>query len=414
MWDAETQAQEVMTNNAENAVSIDALVIVDLADGDGETWFASLLRAAQPWKPRVLTTLAEARVALGEWESCHLLICYRSPVKQLEIALAKDTPPAQAVVNWKESTEALLSLYRRHWKRITLVEQDAAIRKESELLSYLEERTGLTLTVPEHEVQASDGLETQGEQVGSPMYELIAMQLLSMRKSRPLFQELEASTLPLSERADIIQLVENAINSGKSQAQLAEERLAAERRALEAAREELESQVGLTRQELEAEKQVLEERVQDLESQAGLTKQQLEAERLALTSERNKLRSEAGLTKQELEKERKVLLAEKEELQKGNDLIIEQLHKTQEELEQYLLKLKKTETDIKVKNTKLHGFSQRVKQLREELQEVTHSNQQLKIKLETSRAELKKIRNSRSWKITAPLRRKAKSPVKPK
>lgn len=311
MQHAENQEQGGMKKSIKtekdtnNIAPSEKLVMVDLVDGDGEAWLARWQRAKQPWQPRVLTTLAEARVALGEWESSHLLVCYRSPFKQLEIALAKDTPPAQAVVDWKESTEALLNLYRRHWKRITLVEQEAVTRKERELLKHLEQRTGLTLAVPEHELQAKDRSE-HNEPTASPMYELIALQLLNMRKSRPLFQELEASSLPLSERPDIMQLVESAINSGKSQAQL----------------------------------------------------------------------------------------VIKEELQQENDLIIEQLHKTQEELEQYYLKLKKTESDIKIKNQKLHDFSQR--------------NKQLKAQLDAAKTDLKRIRNSRSWKITAPLRKKTK------
>src|SRR5690554_4633204 len=93
---AEAEKEAVTVKEAKNDISTDALIIVDLAEGDGEAWLARLQRTGHPWKPRILTTLAEARVALGEWESHHLLICYRSPLKQLEIDLAKDTPPAQA------------------------------------------------------------------------------------------------------------------------------------------------------------------------------------------------------------------------------------------------------------------------------------------------------------------------------
>lgn len=90
------------------------------------------------------------------------------------------------------------------------------------------------------------------------------------------------------------------------------------------------------------------------------------------------------------------LKAKLKDVQEENDLVIEQLHKTQEELEQYLLgnkgghRVEKLERDIQSKNEKLHNFSQK--------------NKQLIAKLQSVRQELKHIRESKSWKLTAPLR----------
>ncbi|MFC3285765.1 hypothetical protein [Litchfieldella rifensis] len=71
------------------------------------------------------------------------------------------------------------------------------------------------------------------------------------------------------------------------------------------------------------------------------------------------------------------------ELEAENALLLEQLHHTQEELERYYLSLKKTEVEISKKNDKIKSFSQKNKKLK---------------------SEIDRLRNSKSWKITAPLR----------
>lgn len=87
-----------------------------------------------------------------------------------------------------------------------------------------------------------------------------------------------------------------------------------------------------------------------------------------------------------------------DDLQQENKLIVEQLHKTQEELEQYLLghrdssiKVASLERDIKRKNDKLHAFAQKNKRLTTQLKEARH--------------RLDKLKQSKSWKITAPMRK---------
>lgn len=87
-----------------------------------------------------------------------------------------------------------------------------------------------------------------------------------------------------------------------------------------------------------------------------------------------------------------------EDVQQENDLVIEQLHKTQEELERYLIgnknlgqKVDKLERAIQQKDEKFKSFTQKHKWLREQL--------------ETKKKELKSMRSSKSWKLTAPLRK---------
>lgn len=66
-----------------------------------------------------------------------------------------------------------------------------------------------------------------------------------------------------------------------------------------------------------------------------------------------------------------------EDVQQENDLVIEQLHKTQEALEQYLLSNKDS----------------------------AQKNKQLTSQLAAARQQLKVLRSSKSWKVTAPLRK---------
>lgn len=84
------------------------------------------------------------------------------------------------------------------------------------------------------------------------------------------------------------------------------------------------------------------------------------------------------------------------DIQQENNFLVAQLHKAQEELEQYWLgnkgrdEIEKLERDIKNKNDKLYNFSQK--------------NKELLKKLRSSRQEVKEMRASKSWKVTAPLR----------
>lgn len=76
-----------------------------------------------------------------------------------------------------------------------------------------------------------------------------------------------------------------------------------------------------------------------------------------------------------------------EDLQQENDLVIEQLHKTQEELEKYLLGKKQN--------------TQKVEKLERDIQ-------QLRVQLASRNQELKSLRSSKSWTLTAPLRKSMK------
>ncbi|MGR4068051.1 hypothetical protein [Billgrantia sp. C5P2] len=80
-----------------------------------------------------------------------------------------------------------------------------------------------------------------------------------------------------------------------------------------------------------------------------------------------------------------------DDLQQENDLLIRQLHMVQEELEQYLQEKEKDDTEIiKLKNE--------IKRKKEEMLNLTQKNNNML-------AQLKAIRSSKSWKLTAPLRR---------
>ncbi|MDN3522096.1 hypothetical protein [Halomonas ramblicola] len=105
---------------------------------------------------------------------------------------------------------------------------------------------------------------------------------------------------------------------------------------------------------------------------------------------------------EDLRKAKQNLEDKLKDVQEENDLAIEQLHKTQEELEQYILgnkgssvKLEKLQGEIQKKNEKLHSFSQKNKRLTAQLKEMSQ--------------QLKEMKQSKSWKVTAPLRKSVKA-----
>jgi len=305
------------------SVKAERLILVNLSGTECHAWLAAMRDAGQPWHEELVDDLAMAKALLQAQPKAHALICYDTPERQIANCIGKDRAPSQALANWMNQIEALLELYREHYQRITLVGQQALHDKPKALFQHLSLRSGIALgrvTPEKSEVAAEFDQSTQHQ---SAMHRLLALQALQHPPAQRLAEELEASSLPLLDSAELFDL---------------------------------------------------------LDSTHDILKQLPQGEAVAESE---------GEDYQELK-------AKLEDVQQENDLVIEQLHKTQEELEQYILgnkggrRVEKLERDIQSKNEKLHNFSQK--------------NKQLITKLKSARQELKDLRGSKSWKVTAPLR----------
>ncbi|SEG45342.1 hypothetical protein [Billgrantia desiderata] len=303
------------------SVKAERLILVNLSGTECHAWLTAMRDAGQPWHEELVDNLAKAKALLQAQPKAHALICYDTPERQIANCIGKDRAPSQALANWMNQVESLLELYREHYQRITLAGQEALNGKPKALFEHLAVRSGIALgrvTPEKPEATAEPDPSTQQQ---SAVNRLLALQALQHPPAQRLAEELEASSLPLLDSAELFDLLDST---------------------------------------------------HDILKQVPQGKAEAEGE------------------------DYQELKAKLEDVQQENDLVIEQLHKTQEELEQYLLgnkrghRVEKLERDIQSKNEKLHNFSQK--------------NKQLIAKLKSARQELKDLRGSKSWKVTAPLR----------
>lgn len=333
----------------------DRLVLVNLSAQPCEAWLDAVRKAGQPWHGEVLSDLDKAKLILKEQPLAHVLISYEAPERQIAACIAKETLPSQALANWMNACEALLALYRDNFQRMTLIRREALEHSAKELFALLAARSGIALgRVAVKAPVAAEAADAHQEAIHC----LLASQALQHSSVQSLSKELEASTLPLREADTTLDLVDDSYS-------------------------------------------VLQE---GLSKKPDLPVEEYEL----LIKAKDKLVSENADLAQRLEEQLKhngeiSLLQERlHDAQKENDLLIEQLHKVQHELERYALderrvkhKLVKLQHDIDRKNEKLHGFSQKNKRLSAQLREI--------------RRQLKDVRQSKSWKITAPLRKSIKA-----
>jgi myosin heavy subunit len=349
-------------------VKAERLILVNVSGTACQAWLAAMRDAGQPWHEELVDDLAKAKALLQAQPKAHALICYDAPERQIANCIGKDRAPSQALANWMNQIEALLELYREHYQRITLVGQEALNSKPKALFEHLAVRSGIAfgrVTPEKPEVAAEPNPSTQQQ---SAMNRLLALQALQHPPAQRLAEELEASSLPLAERLPLFDQLDELYDQHRAW---------------------LATVPKLTQEEFE---------------QLVTVRNALQAEKALWSDEKTQLSAE-------LEKLRKASAqqavddarhqAKLDELQQENDLVIEQLHKVQQELERYVLdergncqKIDRLQRDIERKNEKLHNFSQKNKRLTAQLQEV--------------RQQLKDLKQSKSWKITAPLRKTIK------
>lgn len=320
-----TASPEPAITSSRNETNANQLALVNLSSRPCEAWLNAVRAAGQPWHPEIVDNLAKAKLLLNERSGMHALICYDMPDQQVASCIADGRLPSQALANWRNATEVLLDFYRNNYQHITLVARDALEVHAKALFTQLSDRTGIALGRVAIEAVEEKQVGTTADHQQRATLQLLAQQALQLSSARCVLQELEASSLPLIEPADPLDVIDMAYEALKST-------------------------------------------IHDVR--------------------------EPGETQKE-----------HETLQEENELLIAQLQRTQEELERYLqgnkskgntervneLKIDKLQQDIKQKNEKLHSFSQK--------------NKQLAAKLHAARQELKALRGSKSWKVTAPLRK---------
>lgn len=329
---------------AQRNLKADQLILVNLSGMECHSWLATMRDAGQPWHEELADNLTKAKVLLQTQPQAHALVCYDAPEREVAGCIAMGRLPSQALANWLNANEALLDLYRDNFHRITLVKREAFGAHANELFGQLAVRSGIALGRVTVKPTESEVSPDPAEEQQKAIHRLLALQVLQHPSAQSLAQELEASTLPLCEPESLLDLVDEAYD---------------------VLQEGLSKRADISVEEYEA----------LLQAKEKLTAEN--AEFLKRAQEQQKLQDEQAS-----------LQAKLKDVQEENDLVIEQLHKTQEELEQYLLSYK--------------GSTKRIEKLERDMQQ---KSKQLTSQLEAAKQQLKELRSSKSWKLTAPMRK---------
>lgn len=384
-------------------VQAKTLILADVTGEKTAGWMEQLKQASEAWSAKTLTRLSDVQVMLEEDEAAHAVIVYTPAHRQLIQMLAVGQAPSEALVAWQEQAEALLGLYRKHWERATLVEANASSARLSVLAEHVSERAGV-------QFQELPAPETAEEEQPAPeqeegLFALAAFQLLSMRRARSLMEELEATTVPLGEKPQPLDLIEKLFALRKEEARAraeldgrleAEQKQVAERNAeLAEVRQEnalVITQLHKTQEELERrlhQEKWFRDKITALRGARDKRDKQIEFYRGKLNALRNgrdrRDRKIAKLTEAWQEEQSRVQAAELECTRLSEK--VEGLRRTKNSRGARIKKmehsLSEAEAELEAKNAELEKLHQAVKR---------------------ARAEIAGMKKSRSWRYTKFLR----------
>lgn len=312
--------------------------------------------------------------AVAEWlrgnEDAHLLLLFNAPVPWIARKITNGIEPAEALGQWRSDAEHILAVVRRNRRRLSLLPLEGPLANPAAFMQTLSERFGLAIQVPQ-------SIEQPPEPPG-PIFRMMAENAVwQSAEARHLAAELEANALPMPPAHELMlpavdevyqeftQTVDRTHarkEEYKTQLKKAREHLQAKEqekaKALEPLKE-LEEENELLLQQLH---QVQEELEGQFQESRELSEKLKEAEAAAVEKASDE---EADRVREEQPK----LEARVKDLEEENELLLQQLHHVQEELESYYL----------------NGMDSR------------HE-------LEEARATIEAMCNSKSWKITRPLR----------
>lgn len=306
---------------------------------------------------------------LVEHPQAHLLLLVPLPSIAVARRLAEGTGPKAALAQWQETAEAVLDVIRPHRRRVSLAFAESALAAPEAFIKSLSRRLQIDLDPLQDVQQASD----LPDAVLRMMAENAVWQ---SSQARNLAAELEATALPL-DTAEVsgMPAVEQVFKEYRK-------RIETPAKAIEDLKEENElllSQLHQVQEELEShflKAKQTEEQLVEAQNQGAHAQQYKE--------ERDQARKQLAEVKQQAEQAKAALKANAEvandhrlqDLQEENDLLLQQLHHVQEELERYYLQ------------GGHHGG---------ELYD-------LQQRLQAAEATVEALYNSKSWKITKPLR----------
>jgi len=414
------------------AASEEPQLLIAGADGAAFQVLEALFVSATP--APVFTVCDRLEDALAQDNTAPVVIPVSPPLDVLREALQSGAAPKDALADWRAGAEALLQTCRRARSRVLLIDAAMLETRPDACARALGERLGLRFG----EMPPPGGSEAGR----SATHAVIAASLLAGDvKALDLIDELEAMTLgPVSPRsparAEIASAAEAAASLADGNNQLRENlaKMLAQTEELRAAliRNEEEAQ-ALTKHGTRIDE--LEDRLAEAEADRDM----VVGERDLLVEERDMLAGKRDLLAKErdlLAKERDVLVGERDQLIGERDLLIEERDLLRETLAQMVAEIERLlgeEGDLK-RRLAARDADLRDKHLLEaRLDDVSRQRDAaiqkqrwrdavlggeiltlaatarderiaLSGEIEDLRAGIERIRNSTSWKLTAPLR----------
>lgn len=193
---------------------IEASAIAAGGSINGSAWPYAIVHA-EPLSQDVATYLEQAGCP-------HVLFLYRRPESAALAALAESNCEgvAQALSEWHAAVEAMLALFRRNRRRITLVDAEAALANPQTFASQLSTRTGATIET----MQApSESAAVSAQLMDRAIATFAAQNTAAVQE---LTGELEASSLALArEVADPIPPVDDLLAAYAEQREVREHTL---------------------------------------------------------------------------------------------------------------------------------------------------------------------------------------------
>ena len=283
-----------------------------------------------------LTILPDLASALAEPGEAPVILLHLSAVPALAAAMAQRVAPSGALAAWMQATEAALALVRRHRRRITVVDPSFLVGQANHVLAAVAARLGLEVRpATEHETAAGDAAAMQAASGENPVLTALAQIALSESAgAQSLESELEAlmpggPDHPDDRPADLADQAFATHLALATDAEAARNLLAARLPALAAELQALASERDLLLEQVTQMQQAL------VQSDAGATAlaQQLEDARAQAAAEQAGL--QAGLAAATTQAARlPALTAELKTLASERDLLLEQITQMQQALVQ--------------------------------------------------------------------------------
>ena len=141
-----------------------------------------------------LTILPDLASALAEPGEVPVIVLHLSAGPALAAAMAQRVTPSGALAAWMQATEAALALVRRHRRRITVVDPSFLVGQANHVLAAVAARLGLEVRpATEHETAAGDAAAMQAASGENPVLTALAQIALSESAgAQSLESELEA------------------------------------------------------------------------------------------------------------------------------------------------------------------------------------------------------------------------------